>query len=746
MPLDTEQRARLEQVKNRRRQNALAESLGHASQFNPSEQRRADILSTELEAPIDSVSNNMIDAERLKEAQTRVDPSILQNQSPGVAEWMSDPVRARVSMDDLDVMQRFERNLNKKDIPFWTNTARGIGERANTLTGNLIEFAGNVSTDFEDKMRSMGIPNPGIVFGEDGISWSWDVDTAESGSALNTIGHGISEGGLGYESNFSWENLKGDPTVANIAGYIVETGAQSVVDMGAIMATLPAYLASRTEEIAESRVANKGGGEVDTGELLEAMPTAVLVALSERYATKGILGAFADKGAKLTGRHVAKEIGKSTVREAGTEFVQEQIEYAGETLGTGVMWDYKQSLDRGFAGAVAGGPVGAVGRAITLPLDAANIKVQEEVVKGLNSISEQQSIDGIVDDIQNMKLFQESPDRAAEFLKGMSGDEKIYITPEEVAAASEEGLPVPQYMLDAAKEATDVEVSVDQLAMDVISSEELLARLRPHMKRSSEAYTQSEIDNRNTNQLDRLLTNAKEDVEVRTEAESIHDQVTEQLVATGRMSQETARHSASIIPAFVTTKVAELKARGVDVSVKEVFEKMNFRVDPKTTSSSEPTLTPQQVEAADKQALEAVEGTVILNQGTESPTKLYVDPETTTEATEGQLEPMYLTATPTQEGAQESAYVNITNPKILHGPSEDMTLAWNEDDLQALRDEGYDGVWYQHPDGDRVIALDPGQVKTVPALVLDQSTVPTIDAIQQEVSAYEQLLACTRAA
>lgn len=772
MPLEPSQ---IEQARAFRRQKddaILAESLGHATQFDPAQQRKVDLLATDLDAPMDSVSNQFADAERISEAQNRPDPAALRANSPRTADWFQEARNARIALDDIDQMQAFERAQDRSDIPFWTNTARGVGERVNSLTGNLIEFAGNVGGDFERKMRDFGIPNPGIVFGEDGISFSWDVDTSVVGSALNKIGEGISEGSLGYKSNFSWENLKGAPTPKNIAGFIVETGAQSMADMAAIMATLPAYLASRTEEIAEQRVINKKEGgpplsveearaadnywsqdDVNFTELMEAAPTAVLVALSERWATKGILGGFADKVGKVTLGHAGKEVGKGLLREGGQEFFQEQIEYAGETLGTNVEFDINESLDRGFAGAVAGGPIGASIRAVTLPLDAANIKIKDEVVKGLNSLSEQQSIDGMVESIQNTKLFQESPERHEEYLKDMEGDDKLYVTPEEVVAAAEEGLPVPKYMLDEAQGATDVVIPLSKFAMDVMTSEELLTRLRPHLKRSPDSYTQSEIQNRDSSGLDKVLLRAREDKEVRSEAEKIHDDVTAQLVATGRMSKETAKMSASIIPAYVSTKVAELKARDINVTPQEVFEKMNFVVEPNIGTTQKPSNAPDSANRAEinaeiieAKALEEVKDSVLLLQDTDQPIKLYVDPEAYSETGDVDIEPTWLQSMPNEAVSTETSYVDLRNPLVVDGTKEDVNVEWDPQDLRDLQDKGHDGVWIKSPDGDRVIAFKPGQVHTVPNVVLDQGPTRQITEIQAERSTYEKLLACTKAA
>ena len=74
-------------------------------------------------------------------------------------------------------------------------------------------------------------------------------------------------GDFGYESRFTWENFKGEDGELNwddwtnpekLAGFVVEQGVHSIPDMAAAVYTLPQYIASRTQEIAEQREINKG--------------------------------------------------------------------------------------------------------------------------------------------------------------------------------------------------------------------------------------------------------------------------------------------------------------------------------------------------------------------------------------------------------------------------------------------------------------------------------------------------------
>ena len=73
--------------------------------------------------------------------------------------------------------------------------------------------------------------------------------------------------------------------------------------------------------------------------------------MAERFGAKSI---FTPK----PGDTLKKRVARGASREGATEFVQENIEYGGEVLGTPVDYDLKTGLDRGFAGLVAGAGFG----------------------------------------------------------------------------------------------------------------------------------------------------------------------------------------------------------------------------------------------------------------------------------------------------------------------------------------------------------------------------------------------------
>lgn len=137
--------------------------------------------------------------------------------------------------------------------------------------------------------------------------------------------------------------------------FLLEQGVTSVPHtLGAVAAPVP-YALGMAQDIAETRAENNQSGDVTVDDFLAAVPFAAASAFLDRF---GGLGIFKGVGGKTP---VGRILG-SGWREAWTEFLQEQAQYAGETIGTARPWDIGQSLMRGAAGALGGAGMGAAGR------------------------------------------------------------------------------------------------------------------------------------------------------------------------------------------------------------------------------------------------------------------------------------------------------------------------------------------------------------------------------------------------
>lgn len=254
------------------------------------------------------------------------------------------------------------------------NMGRGAVERGGQLLGGLFT-AGSAMADQAEQEYPLG----GLVW-EDGLIPDYKNPEeyqrwrAEQGSSepLKAAADYWANFDAGYVPEHTWESVKREfgeggalsgSAWGEVLAYGAEQGVKSIPDMFAAMANLPGYVMARSGEIGEERARNKGKEAAELVDVAEAAPFALGSAILERIGARGITQA----GAETLGKEalkagigkMAKEGAKAGGKEAGTEFLQEGvIEYLGEKLGTDAAMSIWEALDRGAAGAVAGGVYG----------------------------------------------------------------------------------------------------------------------------------------------------------------------------------------------------------------------------------------------------------------------------------------------------------------------------------------------------------------------------------------------------
>jgi len=251
------------------------------------------------------------------------------------------------------------------------NIVRGAGEAAMDVAGWLLESGGAIAEDLGDEMERrfpLGtLSKPGVPMTEQ------EIAAPNLGRTLQEIGRTTADVDFGYEEKYSWDRLKNSEGIldaaGNLIGFATEQGLVSVPHMIAAITNPAAYTMALAGGIGTTRAENQGRpDDVHARDVAEAAPAALASALMERFGARGVLGL------DDTVRRVADIPGamaKAGVKEGVTEFGQEQLEYAGETVGTKTPWEFWQSLERGAAGALAGGPFGAGVRAGTAAVQLA---------------------------------------------------------------------------------------------------------------------------------------------------------------------------------------------------------------------------------------------------------------------------------------------------------------------------------------------------------------------------------------
>lgn len=548
----------------------LGASLYQAARTNPDEQAKINQLADSQQLPPDTVGRNMPEVEA-RDKYGYLDPDEIWNKSPITANFVKDPARAAESIDDLARLRAIEKNL--KPAPDW-NAMRKMGQRINTVVGNGFEWMGTqVEQDWQDShiMEDLGINGVTI----NGVEFDWSQLPDDVPNPLKIVGRYMSEGEsqkFGYVPTYTVDRLFDNPTLENTVGFMMENGPSSVVDMAFISSVPYLYYMSRNQEFAEDRAVNnnRSKDDVTPEDLLHmAIPTLAVAALEKI----GALAVF--NMTKVLGvKGVLKATGLGALGETLTEAVQEPVEYLSTSVGT-----LKPPTVEGVVKSSVGGALGGLGTGGTIrgvtATGQAIVSAQENKLR-----TEAETLIGQVQLAEFLALSQQSStreraqDRFKEFLSVTGKDRSISVPAAEINKLIEQGVELPQYIVDQANDVdSDVEIPVDRFISEIAFDETLMGTLRPHIKFTSDTMTGAEFEAVRNSTLQKLMTGHAAATETTLQIENIYESVKDQLVATGRYSEETAKYQAMIFKSLVETR-----SQLYGLSPDEIFERLNFKI------------------------------------------------------------------------------------------------------------------------------------------------------------------------
>jgi len=247
---------------------------------------------------------------------------------------------------------------HEQDVGWWQNAGRGF---LNRLGDDLLTNLGQFGNKVIDKVTQEGGDYMLPVLGARAAAGYLE----EAGAAI---------GGRDYKVRGDWETVEDswakvsdseEVELVDIAEaalqtgeFMLETGVVSTPDMFAMVAAMPAYLASRVEELAGDR-AEADGRELPTAEdYAVGGVTATIVTAIDKMSF-----GFATKPVKeLLEKGIApalKRIGSATAVETAQEAVQETLEYLGTGVGTEQGVTAEEAKRRALAGGVGGAGFGA---------------------------------------------------------------------------------------------------------------------------------------------------------------------------------------------------------------------------------------------------------------------------------------------------------------------------------------------------------------------------------------------------
>ena len=151
---------------------------------------------------------------------------------------------------------------------------------------------------------------------------------------------------LNYQPNFSYQELKKNPTAKNILGFMGEAAVTSLPDMAVALVSAPLYFSSYVAPIAEARAKNDGRDQVTPADLSAAVVAAAAIATAERIGAKAVFS-------RGTGNVVTRPL-KAGGAEMVTEAVQNPIEGFARAGGTQTGYSQAEAIDDIGAGALGG--------------------------------------------------------------------------------------------------------------------------------------------------------------------------------------------------------------------------------------------------------------------------------------------------------------------------------------------------------------------------------------------------------
>lgn len=586
--------------------NDYKPAVYQASFSDPDKQAEIMALAESRMLPEDTVERNLPELHR----QARYDSFDLdQEVHPKTSKYFSDYSNSRVSIDDVDALKGLEATVDDMENGFLSNSGRLLLDNINKVTGNFLQLYGNLEEGLDSTLKGLGIPNPGITFGDDGVSFHLDVP-AGAPSQVGKVGEAVSSEGsaYGYVPRFTWEKFKGDMTVSNLIGFAGEQGIGSLGEMVAAVYALPAYIGSRTQEMAESRVKNDERKEVEGSDLVAALPVAVAAAMLEKFGAKFVFGggkpsAFKDYGGYKTDYLKAAVLSKGEggavsraasagasgfMVEGGTEVGQTTVEYFGTTLGTkkkvsaGELLD--QQLQSFAAGSVFGGGLSVASS--TLQTAAGNL-INKNVSVNAQSMSEQETIDKLVSFSQSSTTRGRKLDRFKAFMETLNTQKQVFISNESITDALDMGIELPSYITDQLDgPLTDITVSVQDFTTDLAGNEELMGVIREHVKLNPHTLTQAEFNDTGDPSTQALIEKASRDKQLLTESEQIYNDVKDQIVDTERQGEQTAKYSAALFPAWAAEKAKQLGKRPKEIYAMMGLEVVSDKITPEVEKTA----------------------------------------------------------------------------------------------------------------------------------------------------------------
>ena len=539
-------------------------SLAKAGAVTPDVAAESQKLSASTGLPPDVVQRNM---DEVKQRTQLNDYSRFVTENPELLNLARDPNFSQVAHDDT------------QSIGLLKNIFYKLKDSAASIVGGALVGAESVA-----KAGQMALGD--VVISSDGLKY---VPPSEiKNMAPDVIENFLMGWGKQYLNQNSgtapfatWQDVKDADGVVETA---VATGAfgidqmiTSVPYMALSLASLPASALSYSGRLLESRLENRGDSTITPEDLNIAFVGGTVAAALDRYGAEQVLGSI-----KALGATAVRRIARAAVAEAATEAPQEGIEYLTENMGIKPIT--LQALgDRMLAGAVGAGIAGGAMRGGIEVTHSGVSYLAKRNADVAQAKAAGEALGELTQAVQDSQLRERSPEQFSRLVDALAPDTELYLDPLDAGEAlqqSEADIPpdLTERVTDAEAHGVPVRVTAAEYATYLSSDPNLAKRVRfgrPDAMTVEEAdAVQKEFDAR----AEAVLADADHADALKAQAVEIHNNIRDQIVATGRFRADVAGAYATLMENFYVATAARL-----GITPGEMYQRYPVHITPDST-------------------------------------------------------------------------------------------------------------------------------------------------------------------
>ncbi len=432
-----------EERRRRAPARAAGETLFRARGQSPEAAALAERASTVLGVP-PSLAR---DPAALAEAQAVRDREALA-QAPRTATFMADPDNAAVAHDQVEGLSVFERAFQGFTNRTWdrdnllnnwrSGWAQGVDDLREFAGGALSQQFGAGFRGLADFVEIQDRRNP-LPIGELGGIRRWAVEGQANalrylGRAFETVGNDLSgapipeqPAGVTYQRRFT-ERETPRGFGSDVVGALGQIGGQ--VAAGPLQ--LPLLFGSGVDQMSDRVDAAQERDGRATPSLADdaaSVGSGLVTTILEKTGLDAILGRLPNA---VQGRILNRAVDIAVA--GGTEGVTEVLEGVGQNaLAMTLLGEDTGLLDGNLAyeGSV-GATAGAIARSVALmALPGRQYAADEQRAQGAQRDAQQ--FDQLVEQVVGNPLLERAPERLRHFLRGVAGDETVYVPAEKMA-------------------------------------------------------------------------------------------------------------------------------------------------------------------------------------------------------------------------------------------------------------------------------------------------------------------------